>query len=533
MSNIKFTLDIFLSHASEDTGAAQDLYQRLRNDGFENAWLDTEKLRPGQDWKLEITKAIKKSDIFIVLLSPRSVTKTGFLQKEIKLALEVADDQPEGAVFIIPLKIEDCNVPTALEKYQWANYYSKEGYEKLLQTVQKRARDTGKFEEASYPSFSTKEKFPATRYQVGDKETDVYMELLDSGLKSFDKTNLTFQYEHQWMPVPGPIEEHREAWLAEEKTKAPKAGFFNGPCVRLHSIDKNPIQAKNGQEEMQAILYFQPTCWFDYLISNRTLNKEILVPGKGRTTVREAYASEETLVDEGNVDWIQLSNILTVTDILYTNDGWTLIGRRTKSVSDSAGFYATSAAENMHRWKDEPSKPNDPWSTPKFLTHEYIENKEDDVTEKYQPLGCPNPFFTAVRGLYEEVSREVYEKYKSNDKEKAEKLGKEAGRKLIREIDFNKTKVSFLNLAWNMEFFQPHLFAFIELDLSIYELMELRKACTFSDKEAHLIPVRFEPDGELKNILLNGKWATISQAAILRALVHVHGHQDVAKSLRK
>jgi hypothetical protein len=39
--------------------------------------------------------------------------------KEIKLALEQRDLMPEGKRYIIPILIDECNVPSAFEKIQW------------------------------------------------------------------------------------------------------------------------------------------------------------------------------------------------------------------------------------------------------------------------------------------------------------------------------------------------------------------------------------------------------------------------------
>lgn len=63
-------------------------------------WLDEENLLPGQDWSEEIRKAIKTIDIVIVCMSKYAISKTGFVQKEIKFALDEADKQPEGTILL-------------------------------------------------------------------------------------------------------------------------------------------------------------------------------------------------------------------------------------------------------------------------------------------------------------------------------------------------------------------------------------------------------------------------------------------------
>ena len=127
-------LRVFLCHSSGDKRRVRDLYQRLRADGVE-PWLDEENILPGQDWEYEITRAVRAADGVIVCLSCESVTKSGYVQKEIRFALDVADQQPEGAVFIIPLKLEECDVPHRLRRWQWVSYSEPHGYERLLRAL--------------------------------------------------------------------------------------------------------------------------------------------------------------------------------------------------------------------------------------------------------------------------------------------------------------------------------------------------------------------------------------------------------------
>ena len=124
----------FLCHASADKPAVRALYRRLRDHGFD-PWLDEENLVPGQDWQLEISKAVRSADVVLVCLSRLSASKEGFVQKEIKFALDAADEKPEGVVFIIPARLEDCEVPERLKRWQWVNLFEREGYNKLLRAL--------------------------------------------------------------------------------------------------------------------------------------------------------------------------------------------------------------------------------------------------------------------------------------------------------------------------------------------------------------------------------------------------------------
>ncbi|HEX9386188.1 MAG TPA: toll/interleukin-1 receptor domain-containing protein [Anaerolineales bacterium] len=57
MPETKRPLKVFLCHAHADRDAVRALYTRLTKDGMD-AWLDKEKLFLGQDWELEIRKAV-------------------------------------------------------------------------------------------------------------------------------------------------------------------------------------------------------------------------------------------------------------------------------------------------------------------------------------------------------------------------------------------------------------------------------------------------------------------------------------------
>jgi TIR domain len=134
----KQSLRVFLCHASVDKQPVRELYKKLRSEGF-NPWLDEEKLLPGQEWEQEIAKSVRTSDIVIVCLSQEAVNKRGFVQKEIKYALDVADEQPEGTIFIIPLKLEECEIPDRLRRWQWVMLSDKKGYKQLIDALRLRA----------------------------------------------------------------------------------------------------------------------------------------------------------------------------------------------------------------------------------------------------------------------------------------------------------------------------------------------------------------------------------------------------------
>jgi formylglycine-generating enzyme required for sulfatase activity len=135
-------LKAFLCHSSGDKPAVRELYQHLLADGFQ-PWLDEEDILPGEDWDETIRKAVRQSDVVIVCLSGTSINKTGYIQKEIKFALDVADMQPEGKIFIIPVRLEECKVPERLSRWQWVDLDKGSGYKKLLNGLKACEQNSG------------------------------------------------------------------------------------------------------------------------------------------------------------------------------------------------------------------------------------------------------------------------------------------------------------------------------------------------------------------------------------------------------
>ena len=141
MADKKHSLKAFLCHAHSDKYAVKALNAHLIKDGVD-AWLDKEKLLPGQDWKLEIRKAVSESDVVIVCLSNQFKYK-GYRQVEVSIALEEAALQPDGEIFIIPARLEECETLESLKKYQWVDLFDKASYEKLMQSLKLRAKHMG------------------------------------------------------------------------------------------------------------------------------------------------------------------------------------------------------------------------------------------------------------------------------------------------------------------------------------------------------------------------------------------------------
>ena len=128
---------------------------------------------PGRTGAWRSQKAVREADVVVVCLSNKSVTKEGYVQKEIKFALDIAEEKPEGTIFLIPARLEDCVVPERLSRWQWVDLYEENGFVKLLRSLKLRADAVGA-------------KIEPTSYEDTDKEIERRLkQLYTEGLAAF------------------------------------------------------------------------------------------------------------------------------------------------------------------------------------------------------------------------------------------------------------------------------------------------------------------------------------------------------------
>jgi len=125
------------------------LYDRLKARGF-SPWLDEVDLIPGQNWRQEIPKAIREAAICLACLSERSVAKRSYVQREFRYALSACADLPDGSIYLIPVRLDECEVPDLqipelelkLRDRQWVDLFAEGGFEKLVGAIEFQVKGT-------------------------------------------------------------------------------------------------------------------------------------------------------------------------------------------------------------------------------------------------------------------------------------------------------------------------------------------------------------------------------------------------------
>jgi TolB-like protein len=117
---------VFLSYASEDAIAAEQIATTLRHAGIQ-VWLDKSELRGGEAWDRQIRRQIHECALFIAIISAHSDARNeGYFRREWKLAVERTADMAEDVPFLLPVVIDatkdaTARVPDRFREVQWSH----------------------------------------------------------------------------------------------------------------------------------------------------------------------------------------------------------------------------------------------------------------------------------------------------------------------------------------------------------------------------------------------------------------------------
>lgn len=137
MANRK-PLKVFISYSSGDREQVQKIYEHLLALGAD-PWYDQEDLLPGQNWDMEIRKGLDEADMILLCLSKKSVNKEGYVQRELRFAVDRGLEMPDGRIFLIPARLEECDLPYSLKSYQWVDLFKPNGMDRLIKSLNIRA----------------------------------------------------------------------------------------------------------------------------------------------------------------------------------------------------------------------------------------------------------------------------------------------------------------------------------------------------------------------------------------------------------
>lgn len=145
---------IFISYSHTDSEFANSLCKEIEAAGYD-VWLDRTDIKTGSHWDDEIVKGLNASQVFLILLSNKSVSSQN-VKDEIGYAID-------HNMQILPILLEVCDLPIRLKRYQYVDIVHLNQKEKIKTTLQQiQALIPWKASETSHPKKERKIMDPIT-----------------------------------------------------------------------------------------------------------------------------------------------------------------------------------------------------------------------------------------------------------------------------------------------------------------------------------------------------------------------------------
>ncbi len=134
-------LSVFFLYSSMDRDKVEKVYSQSVEIGLK-PWMDVKELVMGMDWRKEIQKAMRNCDLVFIFLSGSAISREGYFQQEIRQALELVNEKPEDELFILPIRLDNCDIPKSLQGYIYTDFSEspKNGWKELLRSINKKQR---------------------------------------------------------------------------------------------------------------------------------------------------------------------------------------------------------------------------------------------------------------------------------------------------------------------------------------------------------------------------------------------------------
>jgi hypothetical protein len=126
-----------ISYSRKDRETVDGLARRLSSRGI-RTWMDTKQIIGGY-WQTEIKRGLRHSNFFIACLSRNTAQPGDVLRFEYASALEIQQERLEGDIFIVPVRLEPCEIPEAFSKFQTIDLYDQAGWDNLLRALRSKS----------------------------------------------------------------------------------------------------------------------------------------------------------------------------------------------------------------------------------------------------------------------------------------------------------------------------------------------------------------------------------------------------------
>lgn len=328
---------VFLCHSWRDKDFVKNLAKKLRRkDVF--VWVDKAELKIGDSLLKKISDAIENVDYVIAVISSTSV-KSNWVQKELSLAM---DREINGKrVVVLPLVIEDCELPNFLKDKVYADFTNSENYEReflrLLKVIGVQRVISGPYKDIKQAILNHRcYEFLFSRWKV------VYGDGVEKIEQIRTKYIKTPQNVHKRI---NELAIEKALWIEQERIRNIK--IWNGKRFRLIDLK---LGGTGSDERLMIDLTFCPSEYSDFLATQEFLNER----GNYENTNLlgwEFLGQNYNPLKQVSPDVVSDFAILL---LVITKDNKVIISLRFKDVVDSPSLLHTSVHEGLQREIENP-----------------------------------------------------------------------------------------------------------------------------------------------------------------------------------
>lgn len=125
---------IFVCYASEEKTRVEEICKRLEGAGL-NPWMDKEDSPLAKDREKEIEENIQSARFILIFFSNQLASESGSLHREIDIVLRTAQKMPKDRIFIIPVRLDECEVSQGVRHLQHIDLFEEKGFDKVVELI--------------------------------------------------------------------------------------------------------------------------------------------------------------------------------------------------------------------------------------------------------------------------------------------------------------------------------------------------------------------------------------------------------------
>jgi hypothetical protein len=125
---------VFLASAIEDEERVQGVADELLQQGV-MTWFIRKDLLAGSHRSKAVAEAIADANRVVVFLSKASEISAAWLQRQLQWALDEQKRKPGQDRFIVPVRLDECQVPAELQEIQWLDAWVEGWCDRLIASL--------------------------------------------------------------------------------------------------------------------------------------------------------------------------------------------------------------------------------------------------------------------------------------------------------------------------------------------------------------------------------------------------------------